>query len=284
MWDMTHSHGRVAILLYCMRDMTHLYLSGLIFKAVSTSRCTAHTSVCGTCATRSWLVRVCDVTHSDSFVRPCRHFAVLSARLCVWRNWFICVTWLIQKFDVTYSYVRVDISLYCTHIYVCDMTPACVWHDSLIEGLKKKYRPCRYLAVLSLRLCVWCDSCICLSRLFHKRAVTRLNMGHDSFKWWKWLIHMHVTTCLHAWRESIKYGTLFVYLEHDLFIWRTWLIYARVTTRSCVCHDSFIHVPWLDQIWDMTPLNGGHDSFICMSQLLHARDGTRSNMGHYLFI
>jgi len=62
--DMTRKHNSYA-------DMTYAHIS---------------------CMCVTWLIHVCDMTHS-----------------CVWQDSFMCVTWL---------------------IHVCDMTHSCVWHDS----------------------------------------------------------------------------------------------------------------------------------------------------------
>ena len=52
-------------------------------------------SVSFVCVT--WLIRVCDMTHS-----------------CAWHESFVCVTWLIG---------------------VCDMTHSCVWHDACVRHI-----------------------------------------------------------------------------------------------------------------------------------------------------
>ena len=64
----------------------------------------------------TWLVHMCDVTHSY-----------------VWHDAFICVTWLIHMCDMTPSYVWHD-SLICATwlIHMCDITHSYVWHDSFM--------------------------------------------------------------------------------------------------------------------------------------------------------
>jgi len=76
------------------------------------------------CVCVTWLIHMCDVTHSyvwhDSF-------------MCV--PWFIhiCVTWLIHMCDVTHLHVWRDSFINETWpIHMCDMTHWYVRHDSLI--------------------------------------------------------------------------------------------------------------------------------------------------------
>ena len=62
------------------------------------------------------LIRMCDMTLSY-----------------VWRDSFVCVTWLIRMCDVTHSYVCHD-SFVCVTwlIRMCDMTHSYVCHDSFV--------------------------------------------------------------------------------------------------------------------------------------------------------
>jgi len=67
-----------------------------------------------TCVT--WLIQMCDMTHSD-----------------VWHDSFRCVTWLIQMCDMMFGDVCHD-SFICMNwfIYMCDMTHLYVWHVSFV--------------------------------------------------------------------------------------------------------------------------------------------------------
>ena len=87
---------------------------------------------------------MCDVTHSS-----------------VWRDSFICVTWLIHMCDVTHSYVWRDSFLGVTWlIHMCDMTHSYVWHDSFL----------------------------CVTWLIHMCDVTHQYVRRDSFICATWLI------------------------------------------------------------------------------------------------
>jgi len=64
----------------------------------------------------TWLIHMCDVTHSY-----------------VWRDSFICVTWLIHRCDMTHSCVWHDSFIGVTWlIHMCDVTHSYVWRDSFI--------------------------------------------------------------------------------------------------------------------------------------------------------
>jgi len=72
----------------------------------------------------------------------------------VWHDSFICVTWLIHVWWHD-SFVCVT-----WPIHVCDMTPPCEWHDSLIWGMSAMSHAH-----------VWHDSFMCETRLIHMNHV-----------------------------------------------------------------------------------------------------------------
>jgi len=200
----------------------------------------------------------------------------------VWRDSFICVTWLIHMGDMThpyYSFIWSGIATAAATGYMCDMTHWYVRHDSLrwlIYMFGRRYRRSHCLHV-------WHDSFICVT----------------------WLIHMCDMTHWCVW--------------HYWFIWVPWVIYRCAMTHSYVCHDSFICVPWLIHMcdmgamshlyvrasplpqplltsatWlihmrDMTDLYGWDDSFICSgvataAATVYMCDMTHSYVWHDSFI
>jgi len=109
-----------------------------------------HECVTFICVT--WLIHICDMTHSY-----------------VWHDSFICVTWLIHMCDMTYSYVWHDSFICVTcHIHMCDMTHSYMWHDSFI------------CVTWLIHMCdmtysyVWHDSFVYVTWLIHICDMTRM--------------------------------------------------------------------------------------------------------------
>ena len=102
----------------------------------------------------TWLTYVRDMTISCAW---------RDSHSYVWRDWFICITWLIEMCDMTHSYVRHD-SFICTTwlIHMHNMTQSYVRHDSFI----------------------------CAQWLIHVHDMTHLLACHDSLRCATWLIHM----------------------------------------------------------------------------------------------
>jgi len=140
-----HLHGWVLSCL-AMSDDTH------------SCKCRIHKCVCGN--TGSYMYCVITLIHmTHSYV----------THLYMWHDSFICVTWLIHMCDMTHSYVWHVTHLYMWHdsficvtwlihmcdmwrIPTCDMTHSYAGHDSFIH--------------MSLMTCVSCDkthSYMCLS-------------------------------------------------------------------------------------------------------------------------
>ena len=124
--------------------VTHLYESRQAHEWVTYKSLTHHSLICMT-----WLIHMCGKTPS-----------------CVWRDWFVCVPWLIDMHgtslfsvvrngdmtslggrhgmcvivirrvhmcDVTHSFAWCDSITYVPQFnHICDMTPSYVWHDSFI--------------------------------------------------------------------------------------------------------------------------------------------------------
>ena len=140
---------------------------------------------------------------------------------CVWRDSFMCVTWLVLVCDVTHSCVswgktRMSCASYVTWIlHMCDTTDPYVWHDSFI----------------------------CVTWLINVCDMTPVYVLHYSFLCVTWLIHICHESRLeypafHVWRDSFTCVTR-LSLMCDM-------------THSYVWHDSSICVTWLSSICDMT--------------------------------
>jgi len=228
----------------------------------------------------TWLINVCDMTHS-----------------CVWHDSFICVTglwrdscewvtWLGRMCNLMHSYVCYTYDEFIClptnavrigTCHLCDMTHSCVWHDAFMSV-------------------TWC---------IHMCDVTHSYVWHDSFIWvtwliwyvWHnpftcvtWLIHMCDTTHSYGWHDAFTCMTWLIHMGdmahsqvwHDPFICVTWLIHDM--THSYVWHDPFIYVTWPIHVCDMTHSHVWHDSFTCMTWLIHMSDMTHSHVCHDPFI
>ena len=140
-------------------------------------------------------------------------------RLCVWRDSFRCVTWLIQICDMTQLDVWHDSIRWASLVYVCDVTHVCVGHDSEPK-----------LLLHHNSLIVTYDSFMCVTWLIPLGDMTY------SYVWYDLFIRM-------IWRIS-EFGVNHSYVCCDPFMCVTWLIHVRDMTHSYVRHDSFIRVIW----------------------------------------
>jgi len=104
----------------------------------------------------------------------------------VWRDSFVCVTWLIHMCDMTHSYVRHDSFIYVTWlIHVCDMTHSCVTWLICTCDVTHVY--------------VWRDLSIRVTWLFrmHVKWLDEYEY-HDSFIRVSWLIHTYAQWLVHT--------------------------------------------------------------------------------------
>jgi len=179
-----------------------------------------------TCVT--WLIYMCDMIHFTAACNACVRLEQNDATdmydathshvwlecdlspSCVWRDSFICVTWLIHMCDLTHctgGWSRIMQRLRETWlIHMCDVTHSYVWRDSFI----------------------------CVTWLIHMCDVTHCTGGWSRMMQRlreTWLIHKCDVTHSYVWRDS--------------FICVTWLIQMCDVTHSHVWRDSFICVTWL---------------------------------------
>ena len=102
----------------------------------------------------------------------------------VWKDSFMCVTWL---------------------IHVCDMTHSCVWHDSfirmtwLIVWIRVTWRSHVCEVTHSY---MWHCSFICVTWLIRMRDMTHSSVWHDAFIRVTWRIHTCDMTHSYVWHDS----------------------------------------------------------------------------------
>jgi len=165
-----------------------------------------------TCVTCS--IDMCDMTHSYVYMIHddyCGHLRS-HGRWCVWHDAFACVTWLIYLCDMSSLYVWHDAFICAVGlIHVCDMTHANVY----------TWRLLRVPAQLWAMVCVLqCVAVIC----------NELQCGTVSCSELQWV----VVCCRSC---SVLPSVMIAVM--------------CATTHSCVCHDSFMCVPWLIRMCDM---------------------------------
>jgi len=192
----------------------------------------------------SWLIHMCNVTHSDGpwFV----------THSYVQRDSFGCVTWIIRMGDKTHSDVWHDSFLCVTWlIQMCAITHSNAWHDSFI-CVTWLFRTCdmTHSYVYVIRSDVWHESFIRVTRLIQDYS--------HSFIHVTWLIH----TCGMTWLIDID--------TH---------IHMCDVTQAYGWHDSFIKVTWLIHICDTYKLIHGAEVSWVMS-LSHATHMNVSRRTH----
>jgi len=151
--------------------------------------------------------------------------------ICVWRDAFICVTWLIHMCDMTHSYVRHDSFICVTWlIHMCDMTHSYVWHDSFICATWLIY--------------VWHDSFIRVTWLIHTCDLSRLRVGGHQVRQFRpfFFRFIRVTWLYYMCDMILSYARDMTW--RDSFIRVTLLMCVCDTSYSCVWHDSMPWVAW----------------------------------------
>ena len=154
-------------------------------------------SVCAASMCVTWLIHMCDMTHSH-----------------VWHDWFTCVTWLIHICDMTHSYVWHDAFTWVTWlIHMCDMKHSYIWHNSWlihVSDMTHSHTTVRHntglihtyeCVVMSLTWMshVLCrtrhDSFICVTRPIHMCNIT----------WVTGLFHVMRVICglIHVWHMTV---------------------------------------------------------------------------------
>ena len=162
---------------------------------------------CGSFRRVIWLICVCGMTHSCVRRDLCmlKICAWRRAPLntpspvwhmtpsCVWRDSFVCVTWLLHASDMTHSCVWHD-------SFMCDMTTTCtLWrardtlcvHSTHIHETRRTHDRVMSCACRQIRQepssvcdvthsCVWRDSFMCVTWLIHVCDVTHSCVWHTS--------------------------------------------------------------------------------------------------------
>jgi len=269
------SFVRVKSFIY-MFDVTH----SCAWHDSSTDKMNVFASfVLKVCACVTWLVHVRGVTHSRVtwLIRTCE-----ISHSCVWRDSFMCVTWLIHGQNEC-------ICLLCAvGLCMCDMTRSCVWYDFsyvvtwlnvrgghdwlmyvtwLIDVCDMGLWQGRGLQILcAAGLCVWHDSFMCVAWLIHVCGMT-----HSLVK--TWLMQKCDMTCWRTRHDSYLRDTWLI----DLV---TWLVHKCDMTDWPMWHDSFISVTWLINVRDMTCTYVTHDWLMYVTRLMRKCDMTDWPMWH----
>ena len=98
--------------LYCSEVCSYTWTRPVIHYTCAACRTIYCNEICFKYVT--WLIHMCDMTHSHTWIRhsihytACRTIYCNEVCLCTWHNSFICATWLIHMSDMTHSYVRHD--------------------------------------------------------------------------------------------------------------------------------------------------------------------------------
>jgi len=182
-------------------------------------------------------IRMSHGTHMDNL--PIR--AVATAIATMWRDKFICVTWLIRMCDMTHSYVWHDSFICVTWlIHMCDMTHVHVHsYASYVTWLIHSLWRNLFCATW-LFYSVTCDSFICVTRLIHLCDMAHSfcvicpdnSVWHDAFIRVTRLIYSHDMTHSSVWHGSF----ILCKMTHSLFV--TQRICSRSMTRSYVLRDT----------------------------------------------
>jgi len=151
----------------------------------------------------SWLIHVCDMTHSYE-----------------WHDSFICVTWLIPMWHD---------GMCAQHRHSCmrDMTHSYAWHDSFTQYLRSPK------ALLKISY-MWHDSFMCV--------MTHSYVWHDSLVCVVWFVHpVHTAFSLaKSTHDSIDSMSLDDSRYVASFIHETWLIHMCDVTHSW--HELYIRI------------------------------------------
>ena len=178
----------------------------------------------------------------------------------MWRDLFICVTWLVHMCDMTRSYVFHNeftihmCALYLVHM--CDMTRLRAWHDSFISATTHFISQ-----LLIVRYCQLCTNTPCVTWLIHTCDMTRSCMWHVSFICVTWIFHVCDTTHLLVWHDLF-----YLWSAHRQILPATaphahspWGMMSRATWLVLVCDmpHSYTRATWL-VLRDMTSCARAH--------------------------
>jgi len=162
-----------------------------------------------------------------------------------WHDWFICVTWLIDMCDASWS------------VRMCDMVCSCMWHDAGITTHSHvRYDSCG---------CVQHDAFTCVTWLsthatwrFHVYDAPYLHVNkaslfyalHDSFVCVTWHIYVCDMTFSNVWYDSCKCVAFLVYAWNTQFTHAMCLIHEASRPKNTRVHTHKLTYVW---IW------GGYD-------------------------
>ena len=133
-------------------------------------------------------------------------------------------------------------------------------------------------------ICICVCVCVCVDvplskpwvECLHVLVTESLHTGIHTRK------HSHIYTRKHS------HNSLSLFFSPSYLLYVQWLIQVRVwlvcdmAIHSCVCHDSFMCVSWLNHVCAMTnhDVHVCHDAFICAPWLLHTCTMTQWYLFH----
>jgi len=202
---------------------------------------------CHTCRWDMSHIWMSHVTHMNETCHTC------GWSMCEWgHDSVIYVTWLIQKCDMTYSYI---------------------WRDSCTQ---------RCEAIIALRHLDWgkITPHIWMRHVAHVNAECGSGDMTYSYVWHDYLYMWHESFIKR--REAIIAQRHFDSGEVTSHIWMRHVAHVNGAcgsgdmTHSYVWHDSYICMTWLIHKCDMTRTRKWHDLFACVTRLIHMCDVTHS--------
>jgi len=121
----------------------------------------------------------------------------------------------------------------------------------------------------------------------HARSVWHDSLSHV---WMSHVTHIHDSAHSYVWHDPLCtrsharswFGAAVLMVQP----WRGRLVYKGCAIRTATSNepplwkDSFICVPWLSHMWDMTHSFVWHDSIVCVTWLIHMCDMTHSYVWH----
>jgi len=231
-----------------------------------------------------WLIHVCDMSNSymwhDS-PSVCMTWRIASS---VCHDSYTSVTCLLHTCDMTrHLYVWHDSSSLCVTwlvISMCDMTHCYVCVERVLTRTASIPRAgtCSTHTYASFHTCVTHISTshthTCHADM--SAGVTRMNESCHTYEWVMSHVWMSYVTCMNESHMShrnecgiLVQSVAHLHVWHDSFIFVPWLIHMCDMTHSYVWNDSFICVTWVIHMCDVTHSHVCRDSFIRVTCLIH---------------
>jgi len=230
------------------------------------------------CVTR--LIHTCDMTHLNVYVRH-----VLGTH-----DSCLCVTWLIDGWDMTHPFVGHDSSTCVLWlIHMCDTAQSFSWRDSFICVT--------WLSDMSdmTHSCVWHDSFMCVTWLicvcdmtfsyvyfrdsFGPNRMTKVYMRINRIPHTEMshVTHLNESCHTHKWVMSHSFARCcltHLHVRRDVIICVTWHIHVCCMPNACVWCDAFMCMMCRIHVCDITLSCVPCVSFMCVMWRIHVCDIT----------